>query len=118
MADDGKILIQMPGSGVVVEYASQRERDQSVKLAQARQYLAERTGYIPGWGELGEGDRETAALEARNWLRAMAMLAPAGDGIIVSREDVRFVVLRVPTGSLPAAVLGQFREALGEADDA
>jgi len=117
MAGDGKILIQMPGTGVVVEYADQRERGQSVKLAQARQYLAERTGYIPAWADLGEYDREAAALEARNWLRAMAMLAPAGDGIIVSREDVRFTVLRVPTGSIPAAVLGRFREALGEADD-
>jgi len=70
MADDGKVRISLPGTGVVVEYASQRERDQSVKLAQARQRIAERTGYIPAWGELGEDDQEKAALEARNWLRA------------------------------------------------
>jgi hypothetical protein len=116
MAGDGKILVTLPGSGVVVEYADQRERGQSVRLAQARQWIAQRTGYIPAWDELGEGDRETAALEARNWLRAMARLAPAGDGIIVSREDVRFVVL-ASTRVLPAAVLGRLREALGEAGD-
>lgn len=67
---DGKIRISLPGSGVVVDYASQRERDQSLLLAQSRQRIAERTGYIPPWDELGEDDRETAALEARNWLRA------------------------------------------------
>jgi hypothetical protein len=116
MAGDGKILISLPGTGVVVEYASQRERDQSVKLAQARQYLAERTGYIPGWGELGEDDRETAALEARNWLRAMAMLARFGDGIIVGRDDLR-AVLAVLADQIPAAMLGRFREALGEEGD-
>ncbi len=55
MTDNGKILIRTPGSGVVVEYASQREREQSVKLAQARQYLAERTGYAPEiTGEAGQ----------------------------------------------------------------
>lgn len=70
MADDGKIRISLPGTGVVVEYANQRERERSVLLAQARQWIAERTGYIPAWGELNEDDRETAALEARNWLRA------------------------------------------------
>lgn len=67
---DGKILIQLPGSGVIVDCASQRERDQSLLLAQSRQRIAERTGYIPSWDELGEDDQETAALEARNWLRA------------------------------------------------
>jgi len=116
MAGDGKILIQMPGTGVVVEYADQRERGQSVKLAQARQYLAERTGYIPGWDELGEGDRETAALEARNWLRAMAALAPFGDGVVVGRDDLR-AVLAVLADQIPAAMLARFREALGEAGD-
>lgn len=111
--DDGKIRIRLPGSGVVAEYASQREREQSVRLAQARQWIAERTGYIPAWTELGEGDRETAALEARNWLRATAMLAPGGDGIIVSREDLR-AVLSVFAEDIPAAMLGRFREAIGE----
>ena len=79
MADSGKILIKLPGIGVVVDYADQCERDQSIKLAQARQRLAERTGYIPAWDELGEGDRETAALEARNWLRAAIECGLADD---------------------------------------
>jgi hypothetical protein len=70
VADDGKVRVRLPGTGVIVEYASQRERGQSLLLAQARQRIAERTGYIPGWGELNEEDQETAALEARNWLRA------------------------------------------------
>lgn len=115
MPSDGKILVTLPGIGVVVEYASQRERDQSVKLAQARQYLAERTGYIPAWDGLADGDRETAAAEARNWLRAMAMLAPFGDGIVVGRDDLR-AVLNVLAGLIPATMLGRFREALGESD--
>lgn len=70
MADDGKVLVHLLTSGVTIEYASRQERDQSLRLAQARQRIAERTGYIPGWGELGEEDQETAVLEARNWLRA------------------------------------------------
>lgn len=83
MADDGKILIRLPGSGVVVDYAGQRERDQSLRLAQARQRIAERTGYIPSWDELDEDDQETAALEARNWLRAAVecgLIGEAGRG--------------------------------------
>lgn len=47
----------------------------------------------------------------------LALPAPASDGIIVSREDLRAVVLRVPAGVLPAAVLRRLREALGEAGD-
>lgn len=77
---NGKILIQFPGSGVVVDYASQRERDQSLLLAQSRQRIAERTGYIPSWDELGEDDQETAVLEARNWLRAAVECGLIGDG--------------------------------------
>jgi hypothetical protein len=82
MPSDGKILISLPGTGVVVEYASQCERDQSALLAQARQRIAERTGYIPGWDELGTEDQETAILEARNWLRAAVecgLIGEAGD---------------------------------------
>jgi hypothetical protein len=70
MADDGKARIRLLTAGVVVSYASQRERDRSLRLAQARQRIAERTGYIPGWDQLGTEDQETAILEARNWLRA------------------------------------------------
>jgi len=70
VSGDGKVRIRLLTTGVVVDYASQRERDQSLLLAQARQQIAERTGYIPGWDELGTEDQETAALEARNWLRA------------------------------------------------
>ena len=83
MSGDGKVRVSLPGTGVVVEYANQRERDQSVRLAQARQWIAERTGYIPAWDELGEDDRETAALEARNWLRAAVecgLISEADDG--------------------------------------
>src|SRR5690348_617935 len=82
MAGDGKILIKLPGSGVVIGYASQGERDQSVRLAQARQEIAHRTGYIPAWDELGQAGQEDATLEARNWLRAAVLcgLGPGGDG--------------------------------------
>jgi len=65
-----EVRVKLPSSAVVVTYDSQCERDRSLQLAEARQEIAERTGYIPPWAELGDGDREMAALEARNWLRA------------------------------------------------
>ena len=80
MAGDDKILIRLPETGVVVDYASQLERDRSVSLAQARQQIAERTGYIPPWDELAEGDQELAILEARNWLRAAILCGLVSDG--------------------------------------
>ena len=82
MAGDGKVVIRMLTHGVTVEYASRLERDQSVRLAQACQRTAERTGYIPGWDALGTEDQETAILEARNWLRAAVecgLIREAGD---------------------------------------
>ena len=45
-----------------------------------------------------------------------APVTPESRSVIVSREDL-LAVLRVPTGSIPAAVRGRFREALGEAGD-
>lgn len=115
MEADGKILIRLPGTGVVVDYANQRERDLSLKLAEARQRQAERTGYIPAWEQLTEEEREGSALEARNWLRAAAWLTPARDGIIVSRDDLH-AVISVLSESIPSAMLARFREATGEAD--
>ena len=34
--DSGEVLVQMPGSAVMTMYASQCERDRSLRLAQAR----------------------------------------------------------------------------------
>ena len=65
-----EIRIQLPGSGVVATYISGSERNRSLRLAEARQVIAEQTGYSPAWAELCEREREMAALEARNWLRA------------------------------------------------
>lgn len=62
------IRVQLPGTGVMATYASQQERDRSLLLAKARREVAGVT--CPAWTELSEGDREVAALEARNWLRA------------------------------------------------
>jgi hypothetical protein len=53
-----------------MDYASQCERDRSVRLARARQALAERGCFLPGWDALSRHDQEIAAIEARNWLRA------------------------------------------------
>jgi hypothetical protein len=64
------VRAQMPGSSVVVTYASQRERDRSLRLARARQDIADEGGTCPTWAELTDGEQEMAALEARNWLRA------------------------------------------------
>lgn len=54
----------------MITYASQCERDRSLRLAQARQALAARGAGLPGWQDLTGAEREDAALEARNWLRA------------------------------------------------
>ena len=66
----GEVRVRMPGSAVLIDYASQCERDRSLRLAEARQVLAERGCFLPAWGGLSEHDREIAAVEARNWLRA------------------------------------------------
>ena len=68
--DSGEVLVQMPGSAVMISYASQCERDRSLRLAQARQELAERRAGLPGWVVLTDAECEDATLEARNWLRA------------------------------------------------
>jgi hypothetical protein len=69
----GEVRIWMPDSGVIVDYASQTERDRSVRLARERQGLAQRGCLLPGWDELTEAEREMASLEARNWLRAAVL---------------------------------------------
>jgi hypothetical protein len=68
-AGNGEIRLQAAGSAVVITYTSQRERDRSLRLAQARQEIAEREADGPSWAALAEDEREAAALEARNWLR-------------------------------------------------
>jgi hypothetical protein len=68
--DSGGVLVQKPGSAEMVSYASQCERDRSLRLAQARQQLAERRAGLPGWVALTDAEREDATLDARNWLRA------------------------------------------------
>jgi len=69
----GEVRIRMPDSGVIVDYASQAERDRSVRLARERQGLAQRGCLLPGWDELTEAEREMTSLEARNWLRAAVL---------------------------------------------
>ncbi len=66
----GEVRVRMPGSAILIGYASQCERDRSLRLAEARQALAERGCSLPAWSALSEHDREIAAVEARNWLRA------------------------------------------------
>jgi hypothetical protein len=65
-----EVRVRMPGSAVMVDYASQCERDRSLRLAEARQQIAAEGCFLPTWAELAEAERELAALEARNWLRA------------------------------------------------
>jgi len=73
-----EVRIQLPCSNVIVTYASGQERADSLRLAEARQQIAEGGG-CPPWRELAQGDMEMAALEARNWLRA-GQLAGLVDG--------------------------------------
>jgi hypothetical protein len=74
-----EVRIQLPGSGVTVAYASQCERDRSLLLAEARQDIAHEGVLVPRWGQLTDYDREMAALEARNWLRAAVRCGIAED---------------------------------------
>jgi len=68
--NSGEIRVPMPGTGIIITYASQCERDRSERFARARQQLAERAGAAPGWDALTSTEHEDATLEARNWLRA------------------------------------------------
>jgi hypothetical protein len=67
-----EILICLPGSNVIVDYADQAERDGSLRLAEARQQIAHEGVIAPTWAELTDYEREMATLEARSWLRAAA----------------------------------------------
>lgn len=61
-------------------------------------------------------DVDEASVMLRVALAALgsdALVTPESRSVIVAREDLR-AVLHVPTGSVPAAVLGRYREALGE----
>ena len=69
--NDGEVRVAGPhGTGIVITYASQCERDRALRLARARQDLAVRGAGLPGWQDLTGADQEDAALEARSWLRA------------------------------------------------
>lgn len=52
-------------------------------LAEARQELARRSpfnaGFYPAFGELTEREQEASVTEARNYLRALVLLAPGGE---------------------------------------
>jgi hypothetical protein len=69
--DDGEVRIAIPGSGVVITYRSQRQRDQPLRLAEARQQLAHEGTFLPAWSELTPGEQETSAIEARNYMNAI-----------------------------------------------
>ena len=58
------------GTGIVITYASQCERDRSLRLAQAWQALAARGAGLPGWQDLTGPEQEDAAPGALNWPRA------------------------------------------------
>lgn len=52
-------------------YTDETEREQSQRLAEARQQLAHEFGpHLPGWAELTDEERELSMVEARNWLQA------------------------------------------------
>jgi hypothetical protein len=65
-----EVRIPVPGSGILIDYASRDERERSLRLAQARQQIAHDGCFLPSWAELTDAEQEIAAVEARNWLRA------------------------------------------------
>jgi hypothetical protein len=65
-----EVRVKMPGSAVIITYTDQRERDRSLRLAEARQAIAAEGVLCAPWAGLPDAERELAATEARNWLRA------------------------------------------------
>jgi hypothetical protein len=61
MNESREIRIPVPGSGVLIDCASQAERDRSLRLAEARQELAHRGCFLPPWPALTDKERELAA---------------------------------------------------------
>jgi hypothetical protein len=66
-----EVRVKMPGSAVTVTYTDQRERDRSLRLAEARQAIAAEGVLCLPWVGLSDAERELGATEARNWLRAV-----------------------------------------------
>lgn len=64
------IRVPLPGSGFMVTYRSQGERERTLRLAEARQQIAHEGSALPTWQELTDDERGTTELSARNWLRA------------------------------------------------
>lgn len=64
------IRVPLPGSGFMVTYESQGERERTLRLAEARQQIAHEGNRNPTWQELTDDERGTSELSARNWLRA------------------------------------------------
>ena len=56
-------------TGYIFTYADETEREQSRRLAEARQQIAHE-GACPAWDELTDDERNISMVEARNYLRA------------------------------------------------
>jgi hypothetical protein len=106
MNESREIRIPMPGSGVLIDYASQAERDRSLWLAEARQELAHRGCFLPPWSALTDAERQLAAVGARNWLRAAATAGLVGDlrpAVLVGNCDLTASEIATILGALAAA---------------
>lgn len=77
-----EIRVPLPGSGFMVTYRSQGERDRTLRLAEARQQLAHDGNGNPTWQELTDDERGTSELSARNWLRAAEIA-----GLLAADDD-------------------------------
>jgi hypothetical protein len=98
---NSEVQVRMPGSSVIAAYENQRERDQALCLAEARQALAHAgVGYVPPWAELTEDEREKAALEARSWLRAAISAGIALDQEAADINDLAHKIQRVWDGGV------------------
>ncbi len=104
--NEREIRVPVPGSGVLTDYASPEERDRSLWLAERRQELAHRGCLLPPWPALTGAERELAAVEARNWLRAAATGAMAGDlrpAVLAGNIDLTTAEISAVLGALEAA---------------
>jgi len=104
--NEREIRVPVPGSGVLIDYASQAERDRSLWLAERRQELAHRGCLVPPWSALTGAEWELAAVEARNWLRAAATGAMAGDlrpAVLAGNIDLTTAEISAVLDALEAA---------------
>ena len=77
-------------------FEDEAEREQSQRLAEARQQIAHQGGSCPTWDELTDHEQEMGVLAARNYLRA---LTRAGYAIVPAADEAAVRVAATPASN-------------------